>query len=84
MICPGFINTPITLSALKGDGTPLNQIDTGQAHGKPADWTATRIVRAVEKKREEVYIGGKEVLMVYIKRFFPTVFSRLIRNVKVR
>lgn len=84
MVCPGFINTPITLSALKGDGTTLNQIDKGQAKGKPVDWCAARIVRALEKKQEEVYIGGKEVLMVYIKRFFPTLFSRLIRNVAVR
>jgi len=84
MICPGFINTPITLSALKGDGTPLNQIDQGQAHGMAPDWCAVRIVRAIEKEREEVYIGGKEILMVYIKRCFPGIFSRLIRKVTVR
>lgn len=84
MVCPGFINTPITLSALKGDGTPLNQLDKGQATGTPVDRCAREIVSAIERKKEEVYIGGKEVLMVYIKRFFPTLFSKLIRNVAVR
>lgn len=84
MICPGFINTPITLSALKGDGSPLNEMDNAQAKGKPVDWCAARIVNAIEKKREEVYIGGKEVLAVYIKRFFPSLFSKIIRKVAVR
>ncbi len=84
MICPGFINTPISLAALKGDGSPLNEADKAQGKGKPAEWCAKRIVRAIEKKREEVYIGGKEVLMVYIKRFFPSLFSKIIRKVAVR
>jgi short-subunit dehydrogenase len=84
MVCPGFINTPITLSALQGDGSPLNKIDQGQAQGMPVDWCARRIVHAIEKEKEEVYIGGKEILMVYIKRFFPRMFSRLIRKVAVR
>ncbi len=84
MICPGFIHTPITYSALTGDGTPLNKMDEAQFNGKPADWCARRIVRAIERNREEVYIGGREVIGVYIKRFFPTLFSRLIRKVAVR
>ncbi|MDH4089153.1 MAG: SDR family oxidoreductase [Cyclobacteriaceae bacterium] len=84
MICPGFINTPITLAALKGDGSPLNEVDKAQAKGKPAEWCAKRIVRAIERKREEVYIGGKEVLGVYIKRLFPSLFSKIIRKVPVR
>lgn len=84
MICPGFINTPITLAALKGDGSPLNEVDKAQAKGKPVEWCAKRIVRAIEKKREEVYIGGKEVLGVYIKRLFPSLFSKVIRKVPVR
>lgn len=84
MICPGFIKTPITLSALTGDGSPLNKMDEAQYNGKPADWCARRIVRAIEKNKQEVYIGGREVMGVYVKRFFPRLFSRLIRKVAVR
>jgi short-subunit dehydrogenase len=84
MICPGFINTPITISALTGDGTPLNKMDHAQGEGKPAEWCAKKIAKAIEKRKEEVYIGGREVLGVYIKRFFPSLFTRLIRKVKVR
>src|SRR5690606_27687348 len=71
LICPGFIHTPITLSAVTGDGTPLGKMDEAKYKGKPADWCARKIIRAIEKEKEEVYIGGKEVLGVYIKRFFP-------------
>ncbi len=84
MICPGFIHTQITLSALTGDGTPLNKMDEAQFKGKPADWCARKIVNAIEREKEEVYIGGREVMGVYVKRFFPTLFSRIIRNVAVR
>lgn len=84
MICPGFIHTPITLSALTGDGTPLNKMDEAQFKGKPPGWCAEKIIKAIEKKKEEVYIGGREVWGVHIKRFFPKMFSRMIRKVAVR
>jgi short-subunit dehydrogenase len=84
MICPGFIHTPITLSALTGDGTPLKKMDNAQYKGKSANWCAEKIIQAIEKNKEEVYLGGKEVLGVYIKRFFPRLFSILIRKVPVR
>lgn len=84
MICPGFIHTPLTLSALTADGTPLNKMDEGQFKGKPPEWCAQKIISAIERKREEVYIGGREVFGVYLKRFLPRLFSKVIRNVAVR
>lgn len=84
MICPGFVHTPITLSALTGDGTPLQKMDEAQFKGMPVEHCAKRIVVAIAQQREEVYIGGREVIPVYIKRFFPTLFSKIIRNVAVR
>lgn len=84
MICPGFIHTPITYWALTGDGSALNKMDEAQSKGKPAGWCAEKIIQAIEKNKEEVYIGGREVMGAYIKRFFPTLFSRLIRKVSVR
>jgi short-subunit dehydrogenase len=84
MICPGFIRTPITLSALTADGSPLNKMDEAQYKGKPVARCAAKIVSAIEKNKQEVYIGGREVMGVYLKRFFPRLFSRLIRSVAVR
>lgn len=84
MICPGFIHTPITLSAVTGDGTPLGKMDDAQYKGKPADWCARKIVKGIENKKQEVYIGGKETLGVHFKRFFPGWFSKFIRTAAVR
>lgn len=84
MICPGFIRTPITLSALTADGAPLNKMDEAQYKGHTPEWCADKIVKAIEREKEEVYIGGREVFGVYLKRFFPSLFSRIIRNVAVR
>lgn len=84
MVCPGFVRTSLTLSALTADGTPLNKMDAAQYKGRPAKWCAARIVRAMEKEREEVYIGGREVFVVYLKRLFPAIFSKVIRKVAVR
>nr|AIA10727.1 short chain dehydrogenase [uncultured bacterium]AIA10890.1 short chain dehydrogenase [uncultured bacterium] len=83
MICPGFIDTNVTQS-LTGDGSPLNKIDETENKGKSPAWCAVKIVSAIRRQKQEVYIGGKEVFGVYIKRFFPKIFSSIIRKVAVR
>lgn len=83
LICPGFVRTNVSIHALTGDGTQLGTMDDATDHGMdPAD-LARKILRAIEQGREEVYFGGKEVLGVYLKRFFPAYFSRLISKTKV-
>jgi short-subunit dehydrogenase len=84
IICPGFIKTNLSVAALTGTGVPQNKLDKTSYTKKTPEWCAKRIVRAIEIRREEVYLGGREVLGVYIKRFFPTIFSKLIRKVPVR
>lgn len=84
MVCPGVVKTAISYSALKGDGSKNNKMDDLQSKGMPVEKCADAIVRAMEAEREEIYIGGKEVLMIYIKRFFPSLFSKIIRKVVVR
>ena len=84
MVCPGVVKTAISYSALKGDGTKNNKMDDLQSKGMPVEKCAAAIVKAMETERDEVYIGGKEVLMIYIKRFFPSLFSKIIRKVVVR
>jgi NADP-dependent 3-hydroxy acid dehydrogenase YdfG len=82
IVVPGRINTPISLSALDKDGKPYGKMDAGQANGYPVDKCAHKIVRAVQRNRKEIVIGGKETLMVHIRRFFPCMYYRLARKVK--
>jgi short-subunit dehydrogenase len=84
MICPGFILTQLSVKALTGQGDPQQTMDKSKYHKKSPEWCAQKIIKAMEGQREEVYLGGKEVLVVYIKRFFPTLFSKIIRKVAVR
>jgi dehydrogenase/reductase SDR family member 7B len=84
MICPGFVRTHISVNALKGDGSTLGSMDAAQAAGMDPEICAEKIVRAVEAERNEVYIGGKEKLGVYLQRFVPDLFALIIRKTKVR
>lgn len=84
LICPGFIHTNLTMSALTGDGSPQLKMDSTTANGIAPAVCARRIAEAIEKESREVIIAGmKEKAGVYIKRFFPALFARIITNVKV-
>jgi dehydrogenase/reductase SDR family protein 7B len=83
IVCPGFIRTNISINALTADGTPQGTMDEAQACGMSPQDCAEKIVRAVEKKRAEVYIGGKEILGIYLKRFVPGIFDLIIKRAKV-
>lgn len=84
MVCPGFVRTNISINALKGDGSTFGGMDAAQAAGMDPEDCAKKIVRAIEAERNEVYMGGKEILGVYLQRFVPDLFAKIIRKVKVR
>ena len=84
LICPGFIRTKVSINAVTGDGTPLGEMDQAQDQGMSPEACAKALFRAMKNKKEEVYIGGKETLAVYLKRFLPGLFSKILRSAKVR
>ncbi len=85
MICPGWVRTNHSMNALMGDGSKLNQMDATTSDGLEPKLVANKIIAAIESRKNEVYIGGlKEVLAVYVKRYFPGLFARIVRKAKVR
>lgn len=82
LLCPGKINTPISKHALKGDGNTHNEMDHNQKTGMPVDECVKQILKAVEKKKREVLIGNKEIIAVYIKRYLPNQFWKIIQKQK--
>lgn len=82
MVCPGKINTPISMSALNAQGQQHNEMDHNQKTGMSAEECARQIVRAAGKNKPEVHIGNKEILAVYLKRFVPSIFRKIIRKQK--
>ena len=83
IICPGFIKTNVTINALTADGTKQNSMDDAQANGMPAELCALEIIKAIQAEKEEVYVGGKEKYAVLLKRFLPSLFSKIVRKAKV-
>ncbi|MCB9315353.1 MAG: SDR family oxidoreductase [Lewinellaceae bacterium] len=83
LACPGFVRTNISINALTGSGKPQGTMDDATGKGITPGNAAYRILRAIRKGKEEIWFGGKEVLAVYIKRFFPAYFSKLIKRAKV-
>jgi dehydrogenase/reductase SDR family protein 7B len=84
IFCPGFIRTQISVNAVTGSGEKLGTMDDAQANGMSPEKCAAIMVRSMEQGRNEVYIGGREKLGIYVKRFFPNIFARIIRKAKVR
>ena len=82
IVCPGRVQTNISLYALDKGGKPHGVLDPGQKGGMGAERAAQIIVRAIAKGRREVLVGRKELLMVHIKRFFPGLCARMARKIK--
>lgn len=82
IVCPGRVRTNISRYALDKGGKPHGRLDPGQADGMSAEKAAKIIVNAVRKGKREVLVGRKELLMVYIKRFFPGLCALLSRKIK--
>jgi short-subunit dehydrogenase len=76
MVCPGRVKTNFSLSALTATGAH-GQMDKGQANGVSTTYTASRIDKAVKRHQKQVIIGGKEILMPYLKRFLPWIFYKI-------
>lgn len=84
LICPGFVNTNVSMNALTADGSEQGTMDEATAKGLSPEFFAKKAVKAMKKEKQEVVIGGKlEVLAVYLKRFFPLILSKMLRKVKV-
>jgi len=81
LICPGRVQTDISLHSLKGDGQQYGLMDKGQQQGVPVSACARIICRAVEKNRKEVYIGTSEVILLVIKRICPPLYYWIVTKI---
>lgn len=84
LVCPGFIRTNVAKNALTADGSKQNIDDVATQNGMKTSVFAKKFVKAVEFEKFEVYIGGKEVIGIYLKRFFPKWLHYFVLKSKVR
>jgi short-subunit dehydrogenase len=82
MVCPGFVRTNISVNAVVADGSKQGTMDEATDKGLAPSVVAQKIIKAMRREKEEIYLGGREVIGVYMKRFFPKILSRIVRKAK--
>jgi short-subunit dehydrogenase len=83
LILPGYVRTNISINALTGDGSPQNKMDNKQEKGLSPEAFARKALRGIKQGKHEIYIGRREILAIYLKRFFPRLLANIISKVKV-
>lgn len=83
IICPGFVQTNISINALTGNGSIQGRMDDATRKGIPVHIFARKMLSAIAKKKNQTSIGGQEILGTYLKRFFPNMLAKIIRKAKV-
>jgi short-subunit dehydrogenase len=81
MICPGRVQTDISINSITGNGQKYGKMDAGQAHGVPVEKCARLIVKAVRCNRKEVFIGRPETFLLVVKRVCPALYYFIVNRV---
>ncbi len=83
LVVPGFVKTNISIHALVGDGSLQGTMDEATNTGIPPEKLAKNILRAVQQGKREVAFGGaREMLGLYLKRFFPGILAKVVEKAK--
>jgi short-subunit dehydrogenase len=82
VIIPGRVKTNISVNALTATGTEHGKLDPGQAKGITPEKAAQKIVKGIRRNRREILVGGSELLMLYIRKFFPSLFFNIAGKIK--
>jgi short-subunit dehydrogenase len=85
LVCPGWTNTNLSLTALMGDGSAQGKKDETHEHGLTPEFVATEILQAIRSKKRELLVAGwKETMAIYLNRFLPGLFAKIVRKAKVK
>lgn len=82
IIIPGRVKTNISLNAINKDGKTHGKMDEGQDSGITSEKAAQIICRNLKKHKKEILVGGKELMMVHIRRFLPRLYYYMSSRIK--
>lgn len=80
LVCPGKVKTNVSINAVADQGKQHGKMDESHENAMSAEECAKQIIKGILNNDEEILIGGKELLAVKIKRFFPKWFGKIIRK----
>lgn len=81
IVSPGRVYTNISVNAIDKDGKKHGVLDPGQAKGISAEKCAKKIVKAINRNKKELWVGGSEILMIYIRKYMSPLFHVLARKI---
>ncbi|MFT4830935.1 MAG: dehydrogenase/reductase SDR family protein 7 [Psychroserpens sp.] len=84
LICPGFVNTKVAINALTGNGKSQLSNDLATEKGLDPTVFAKKMIQTIGQQKFEAYIGKKEVMGIYLKRFIPKLLHTVVLKSKVR
>ncbi|MDZ4669100.1 MAG: SDR family oxidoreductase [bacterium] len=82
-VSPGRIQTNISESALKADGTQHQVMDAGQINGIPAEVCAAKIVAGIAKNKRKIYVVQQEMVLIILRKLLPYFFFKLVKKLKL-
>lgn len=82
-VCPGFVQTNISVNALTADGSQHKHMESDIAGGIPVGQFADRMIAAIEAERAETVItgGGKVAVGYWAHRLSPNFYHWMIRRI---
>jgi len=84
-ICPGFVQTNISVNAMTEDGKSYGRVAKSIKEGIGVEECASKIINAVKANKSEVVIGkGLSYWAPTIYRFFPSLFRKITAAKNIR
>ncbi len=80
IVCPGKIKTNVSINAVTASGKAHDKMDASHIYAMSAETAVKKILQAIAHQKEEMYVGGKELLMVWLKKYCRFLFNILIRK----
>lgn len=80
IVFPGLIKTNISQNAVNSEGKSHDKLDKKQDTGISAHLCAQKLIKDLQKNKRNIYIGGKEMIVLKIQRFFPNMFHKIIKK----
>lgn len=77
VIIPGRVKTNISFHALNNEGKEHGKMDEGQAAGLSPEKAAKIIVRGIIRNKREIIVGRGELMLMYIRKYCPSLFFRI-------
>jgi short-subunit dehydrogenase len=84
LVTPGFIATEISKHALDKSGNPSGEMDRNQAQGITSEECARQILKGIAAGKDEFGVGGKELRGLFLHRYFPKLFKKILKRTAAR